>query len=226
MIEINLLPPEMRKVDRTSLKRLLCMVTAIVLVSGSVMGAGLSWRRHKSLSEEKVLLTEDVSRLEPAAKEYDVLMGEIQEIQTRIATIEEIRATRLRWGSKLDQLYAILPEYVWFVELELKKSKGRGTVLQPTSTLVMGCYVAGADEKRYSEFCRVITGELVGEGPYTGETFFGEFDRLVYSGWVRDAFPETEEGIALKFELELPVASAAAPLPPKRQIRPVVTAKK
>ena len=114
MIEINLLPPEMRKVDRTSLKRLLCMVTAVVLVSGSVMGAALSLRRHKSLSEEKVSLTEEVSRLEPAAKEYDVLMGGIQEIQMRIATIDEIRSTRLRWVSKLHQPDALLPAYGWF----------------------------------------------------------------------------------------------------------------
>ncbi len=226
MIEINLLPPEMRKVDRTSLKRLLCMVTAVVLVSGSVMGAGISYRRHRTLSEEKVTLTGEVARLEPAAKEYDVLMSEIQEIQTRIATIAEIRSTRLRWGSKLDQLYAILPEYVWFEEIGLKRARGRGTVLQPVSTLSMECYVAGADEKRYSEFCRVLTGELVGEGPFTGETFFSEFDKLLYSGWERDDFPETEEGIALKFKLELPVTSPAAPVPPKRQVRPVVAAKK
>lgn len=213
----------MRKVDRTSLKRLLCMVTAVFLVSASLIALTLSVRRHHTEASRKVHLTQEVARVEPLAKEYDVLSAEIQEIEMRINTIAEIESTRLRWGRKLDQLYTILPEYVWFSKVELKQTRGRGAQLgQSSANLSFECYVAGADEKRYAEFRRILTGELVGEGPYTGEEFFADFDELGYSGWSREEFPATEEGVALKFDLELPVKSLAAPAPSKKVVRPVV----
>jgi Tfp pilus assembly protein PilN len=224
MIEINLLPPEMRKVDRTSLKRLLCMVVAVVLLSGSIIGMLVSVRRWRAESDKKASLSVEVARLEPLAKEYDVISSEIQEIEARISTISEIRSTRLRWGVKLDQLYAILPEYVWFDKIELKKGRATGAAAQKgaISILNLECLVAGADERKYAEFRRVLTGEVAGEGPYTGADFFGDFDNIGYSGWTREEFPATEEAVALKFDLDLSVKQLAAPVAPKRVVRPVV----
>ncbi len=223
MIEINLLPPEMRKVDRTSLKRLLCMVTVVVLVSASLLAVALSFKRYRAEGARKVSLQSEVARLEPLAREYDVLSAEIQQIQMRLQTIAEIRATRLRWGRKLDQLYAILPDYVWFSRIDLRQARGRSPLASgPTATLTLECYVAGADEKKYSEFRRILTGEVVADGAYTGEDFFSEFQSLGYSGWSREDFPATEEGVALKFDLELPLKPMAAPAPVSTPARPVV----
>ncbi len=228
MIEINLLPPEMRKVDRTSLRRLLCLATAAVLVSGSALGLALSAKRYVGEKARRTTLTEQVARLEPIAKEYDQLQAELQEIETRISTISDIRATRLRWGMKLDQLYAVLPEYVWFEEMELKQARGRIVAGQPTmaSMLTLNCLLAGADEKRYAEFRRILMGEVLAEGPFTGEQFFAEFDALGYSGWTREDYPATEEGVALKFDLELTVKPLTEPAAaPAKATRPVVAAK-
>lgn len=214
----------MRTVDRTSLKRLLCMVAAVVLLSGSAIGLALTWKRHHAETARNVHLSQEVARLEPLAKEYDVLSAEIQGIQMRIQTIREIRSTRLRWGRKLDELYAILPEYVWFSKLELKKLAARGPA-SSTSTLTMECLVAGADEKRYAEFRRILIGEVAADGPCTGEDFFADFENVDYSGWTREDFPATEEGVALKFDLALTVSALAAPAAaPKRVVRPVVAA--
>jgi len=213
----------MRKVDRTSLKRLLCMVVGVVLVSGSLIAVSLSFKRYHAESARNTSLSQEVARLEPLAREYDVLSAEIQEIQTRIATIAEIKSTRLRWGRKLDQLYTILPEYVWFSKVELKQTRGRGIqAAGATSTLILECFVAGADEKRYAEFRRILSGEVVAEGPYTGDDFYVDFDELGYSGWSREDFPATEEGVALKFDLELPVKPLVAPVAPNKVVRPVV----
>lgn len=227
MIEINLLPLEMRKVDRTSLKRLVSTVAAIVLFSGSVIGVALSVKAYRSEVTKKAEATAEVARVEPVAKEYDALDAEVKGIETRIQTIEKIRTTRMRWGRKLDQLYAVLPEYVWFEKLELKNVKAAGTQVVPTSTLVMECLLAGADEKRYAEFRRVLTGEVVGDAPYTGREFFGDFAALGGASWEREEFKDTEEGVALKFALELPVKSAVpvAPAKPKPVVRPSVAAK-
>lgn len=213
----------MRKVDRTSLKRLLCMVIAVFLVSASLIALTLSLKRYHTETSRKVDLTGEVARLEPLAKEYDVLSAEIQEIEMRISTIAEIKSTRLRWGRKLDQLYTILPEYVWFSQMDLKQNRGRGAQLgQSSGSFTFECYVAGADEKLYAEFRRILTGELVGDGPYSGEEFFADFAELGYSGWSREEFPGTEEGVALKFALELPLKALAAPTPQNKVVRPVV----
>lgn len=228
MIEINLLPAEMRKVDRTSLRRLLCLVTAAVLVSGSIIGLAMSAKRYTGEKARRTTLTQEVARLEPVAKEYDVLSAEVQEIETRISTISDIKSTRLRWGMKLDQLYAILPDYIWFDQMELKQMRGRvvGGQTATISSLSLECLVAGADERRYAEFRRILTGDVIGDGPFTGQDFFADFATLGYSGWSREDFPATEEGVALKFDLELgvkPLAEAAT-APPKAA-RPVVAAK-
>ncbi len=187
MIEINLLPPEMRKVDRTSMKRLLCMITAVVLVSASAIGVITSVKRYHDESAKNVELNQEVARLEPLATEYDVLSAELVEIGTRIRTIDEIRSTRLRWGVKLDQLYAILPDYVWFDKVELKAGRATGPAAAAgiVSKLLLECFAAGADEKRYAEFRRVLTGELVADGPYSGDEFFSDFDKLNSTGWSR-----------------------------------------
>jgi hypothetical protein len=163
----------------------------------------------------------------PVAKEYDVLSAELKSIETRISTIEEIQATRMRWGQKLDELYAILPEYVWFDKVELKNTRTMVAGQNGTaSTLLMNCYLAGADEKKYAEFRRVLMGEIVGEAPYTGRDFFKDFTALSDSGWQRESFASTEEGVALKFEIELPLKSLTPPsAPPQAVVRPVVAAK-
>jgi hypothetical protein len=228
MIEINLLPPEMRKVDRTSLKRLLTMVTAVVLLSASVIGVTVYLKAFYSQRADSAYLRTEVARLEPLAKEYDVLSAELKGIETRIATIEEISTTRLRWGRKLDELYAILPEYVWFDKVELKNVRGPATAAQANaSKLILECYLAGADEKRYAEFRRILTGEIAGEGPYKGADFFNDFASIGYSGWSREDFPASEEGVALKFNLELDLKplGAAAAAAPKAPVKPVVAAK-
>ena len=204
------------------------MVTAVVLVSASGIGLAVSAKHYRAEGARKVSLTEEVDRLEPLAKEYDVLGAEIQEIETRIVTIAEIRATRLRWGEKLDQLYAILPDYVWFKKLELKKGRARGPVAggsQSVSLLTLECLVAGADETRYAEFRRILTGEVAGDGPYTGEDFFADFESLGYSGWSREDKPETQEGVALEFTLELAVRPLVVTTPVAKVTRPVVAAK-
>jgi Tfp pilus assembly protein PilN len=215
MIEINLLPPEMRKIDRTSLKRLASMVTAVILLSASVIGVTVFLRNYYAAQAEKQRLTTDVNRLEPLAKEYDVLSAELKGIETRLATIDEIRATRVRWGKKLDQLYAILPDYVWLDKIELKTARGATPNAGPTAKLTLDCFLAGADEKRYAEFRRVLTGELVSTGPYNGVQFFEDFAKLGYSGWSREDFPSTEEGVALKFNLELDLKTMAAAAQPQ-----------
>ncbi len=203
------------------------MVAAVVLLSGSAIGLILSVKRYRAEQASKASLTKEVARLEPLAKEYDVISAQIQEITTRIQTIAEIKSTRLRWGKKLDELYTILPDFVWFDKIELKKSRARGAAARngSASTLSLECLVAGADEKQYAQFRRVLTGELAGDGPYTGEDFFSDFDSLGYSGWTRAKFPTTEEGVALKFDLTLPVRQLQAPTPPKKVVRPVVAAK-
>lgn len=202
------------------------MVTAVVLLSASVIGITLFLKGYYSAMSEGAFLTKEIARLEPLAKEYDVLSAELQGIETRIATIAEIRSTRLRWGRKLDQLYAILPDYVWFDKIELKTQKTvSAAATAPTSRLTLECFLAGSDEKRYAEFRRVLTGELAGEGPYKGDDFFADFSDLGYSGWSREDFPASQEGVALKFDLELGLKPLAAPVAPQKVTRPVVAAK-
>ena len=48
---------------------------------------------------------------------------------------------------------------------------------------------------------------------------------LGFAETLREDFPATEEGVALKFDLELVVRQLVAPAPVKKVVRPVVAAK-
>jgi Tfp pilus assembly protein PilN len=105
MIQINLLPEEMRRASRTSPKALGLLVVASVLAFGAVGTTGFLWFNVRADKRARMAITqEQLDNLTPRAQYADKLKKEKEEFEKRNKTIGEIAASRIVWSRKLDRL--------------------------------------------------------------------------------------------------------------------------
>ena len=140
MIEINLLPPQYRTVERTPLPVFLGVIGGIVVIAGLGMwwGALVTKKNNlitnrdakKNTKESKAREVEEIKKLEK----------EIADSQGRIDTVLGIAESKIYWGAKLDQLMKILPTYAWIESLSFDGSK-----------VVLSCKARGTSLQRYTE---------------------------------------------------------------------------
>lgn len=136
MIEINLLPPQYRTVERTPLPIFLGLIGGIVLVAVTGLYLVALTTKTQTLDNEKVRLVgvRDVKAKE--VEEIRKIERELQESQGRIDTVLGIAESKLYWAHKLEQMARLLPRYVWIDTLNFDgqrlslSCKARGTSLQ------------------------------------------------------------------------------------------------
>ncbi len=136
MIEINLLPPQYRTVERTPLPVFLGFVAGVAVVG--VMLISLIALRAKAdrLTELKTQLTATKDAKAKEVEEIRKIERELADSQGRIDTVLSIAESKVYWAMKLDQLVRILPRYVWLDRIDfdggkvLLTCKARGTSLQ------------------------------------------------------------------------------------------------
>jgi Tfp pilus assembly protein PilN len=123
MIEINLLPPELRDVDKDKktttleLSKLILLVPAcvallfcvhVVLWVGGMMRVGTV----KRLSAEWSSLESERKRIQ----EYDL---EYATVTKQVGKVREMASRRILWAGKLKALSRHLPAGVWFTDLSV-----------------------------------------------------------------------------------------------------------
>ena len=213
MIEVNLLPPEYRRVERTPLPRLVVLVVGTGMVVASLFYLVLiGWVKMGQEKSRERDLNETKARQAAPLAERSQLEAEIGAIESRKNTISNIWQTRMIWSRKLDQLCDIVPRFIGFTRLEfLGPQASRGRLPEATETggtLTVDCLSATSEEKRLADFLRVLQGQLAPEPPATQETaidFFKDFLRVDDSGWKKNEYKEYAEKEALEFRLELPL---------------------
>jgi Tfp pilus assembly protein PilN len=109
MIQINLLPEELRRNTRTSPKALALLFIVSVVSFGSAGFTGFLWFNVKADREARVQIAQDqLDGLTPRAKYADNLSKEKAEFDKRNKTITEIASSRVVWTKKLDRLSEIV----------------------------------------------------------------------------------------------------------------------
>lgn len=219
MIEVNLLPPEYRRIERTPLPRFLVFMVGAAAIVASLFYlfyvGYLRINREKGRSEA---LREQIALQKPRLDIYDRLNAEIAAFEARKSALEEIWQSRILWSAKFDQLCDLVPSYVGLTCLEFTPARARRARVtiggETAGTLVLDCISATANEKRLANFMRVLKGEAPPEPPAeksVGKKFFEDFSVLVDSGWKKSEFKDYVEKEALEFRLEL----LLKPLKPK-----------
>jgi len=111
MIEINLLPQEMRQPEGTPLPRLLTIIGGVVLaVVGGLFGAQyyvvkIPQLRIMIADKERVKAQKGNVR-ERVAK----LQGELTKIQEKVNSMQTLEDSRIRWARVLDRIRKAVPE--------------------------------------------------------------------------------------------------------------------
>jgi len=221
MIQINLLPEEMRRSTRTSPKTLGLLFVATVLCFGGVGTTGFLWFNVRADKQARVDISqEQLDNMMPRAKYADQLDKEKTEFEKRNKTIGEIASSRIVWTRKLDRLSEIVSRdatqqrhRVWLSSLDVNAV----TDSQNAGVKIAG-YSAGDDLEGVSNFHEDLrTDPVFKEGFVT----FTPPDQKVQ---------EAEEGFEppkkteFKFEAKLPVKEKKKG-PPRKAPAPAPAAK-
>ena len=197
MIEINLLPPHYRTVERTPLPVFLGVIGGIIVVAGLGMWWGALVNKKNNLNA-----TRDARRALKVSKADEVekirkLEKEIADSQGRIDTVLGIAESKIYWGAKLDQLMKILPNYAWIESLNFDGQK-----------VVLQCKARGTSLQRYTELRQRFRNDT---------NFMYNFDSIPLTAIdVVNPGPYFLERAVLSFTVTLPIRQVEqAPAPKK-----------
>ena len=205
MIEVNLLPSELRRIERTPLPRFLVIIlgTAAVMATGA-FGVVVNLRNVPDLEAKQSAVENDIRDGNVSAAAWDKLQEEIGDAQARKQAIAELWRTRILWSKKLAQLSQMVPPFVGFTEVRLEENHGGGFGGQDCSgMLTLESLISGADLDRVAQWRRTVEGN---------KPFFSSFLDLLPTETTRvgvreDTFVEKE---ALRVAIKMPIKTTAA----------------
>jgi len=159
MIQINLLPHELRPIKRTPVPYILSVL--VLLLALAVLGSiwmgnsntrlerSVELQNHKTQLEELRPITEEMAQLEQQKKI----------LEERIAVIQEIVSDRIIWSRQLWNISRLTPDNVWYsnisqssrmttVEKDVPDPKRKGKTIKskvkvPQGYLILEGYVTG-----------------------------------------------------------------------------------
>ncbi len=109
MIQINLLPEELRRVGSVPPKTLALLGAASVLGFGSLCTLAFLFFNVRADAANRVeIAQEQLDNLSPQAMYADALEKEKADFERRSDTIQQIASSRILWTRKLDRLSAIV----------------------------------------------------------------------------------------------------------------------
>ncbi len=125
MIRINLLPDEYRRVERTSIALFLVFMVLVVAACLSAVFMGYTMIQNAKLERRKRDASAQVQRLQAEVADIDEKRREMQEFGKRHRVIMTIRANRIYWSRKLDELASVMQknglEDAWLVGLKMEQ---------------------------------------------------------------------------------------------------------
>ena len=164
MIEINLLPPQYRTVERTPLPVFLSLIAGIVLIGLSFVLLMVMVRQTQVVEERRGKLVQDHEQKRKEAEAVDQLEKDILDARGRIDTILGIAESKIPWAVKLNQLARICPPYIWIDTLAMaQKPDGSGE-------LRLQCNASGTNLERFTSFRRALRNDT---------NFFYHFDDVI-----------------------------------------------
>ncbi|NLN92331.1 MAG: hypothetical protein GX130_03350 [Candidatus Hydrogenedens sp.] len=123
MIRINLLPKELRPVQRTPIPHIVSLlILAAVLVFMNNVYTDL--RLERTIVTSKVDKTnKELSGLQEAVEEHKALIKQKALLQRKILAIQEILEGKTVWSEQLHQLASLTPENIWYKRIRVTSKK-------------------------------------------------------------------------------------------------------
>lgn len=120
MININLLPEELRPVKRTPVPYLLSALAAamVVMAMGMIFvadAAHIASERRELAKNQK-----ELDRLRPVVDEYNALSAQKEKLAVQVQTIDEIARDRIIWSRQLHNLNRLALKNLWYDAIQVK----------------------------------------------------------------------------------------------------------
>ena len=213
MIEVNLLPQELRRVEHTPLPRFLTIIVGTTFVSILIaLGAIFHLRRLPDVARMDAALNQEVTTSTQSEKEHDLLLGQMEEVKQRKRAIAEIWRARIIWSQKLQQLGQMMPKFIGLSKLTIEEAKRSGRDNEVGGYLSLASVCAGADVDRLAMFRRILCGDYPANespDPWIGRVWYQDFASIDATPWVRKDMPDYVEKEALDFTLKLAMKADA-----------------
>jgi len=131
MININLLPPELRPIRRSGLPYVVVAIagTVVVVVLLSIFMANGVAVANKSNDLEG--LKAECQRVRESAKEVKELEIKKASIEAKDKAMKEITSDRIVWSEQLHYLARLMPDQVWLKDIEVETKTRTKTVPVP-----------------------------------------------------------------------------------------------
>lgn len=175
MIEINLLPENLRKAESTPLPRQLTIYLGVAVCAGLLF---LNWfyMNESSKADKKLKrVTAEVNQEQQKITALDNLIAEIEQIKSHVTTVEDLYRNRTIWAKILFDLKNIINEqeynkandaleYLWLTSLSLEESRssgGFGMPAQKTKTMKLEGQASAKNTRRATMMVRNLIDSMV-----------------------------------------------------------------
>ncbi len=195
MLEINLVPEEYKRTERTPLPRFVTIIVGVVLVAVGLVAVffvKLAWLDAATATNSA--LEQRVASLAEDAKRYDELVNDITQLEKRRQVISDLWQKRVIWSRKLDELIDLVPAYVWVSDLNLveptrtsarRAARAGASGAENAGKLTMDVVTDSADWRRIADFWRILIGEepvLADPNLERSQQFAADFIELGHDG--------------------------------------------
>lgn len=210
MIEINLLPEDLKRTSRVNRgagqRPLILLVVLLAAVAG-----GMGYFRVAHLSPRRAAHEALASRLAGLRKQADelaTLERSIKHVEKRKRALATLYQSRYLWAEKLDQLIDIIPPNVWLRSAKLSAPR-RTRTGSGGGIFTLECNSAGAEEKGITLFRERLRAN---------EAFWNDVAAMNRIAHRRREYPEYVEGVALEFTVDLDLKNRVpSEAPPARR---------
>jgi Tfp pilus assembly protein PilN len=157
MIEINLLPPDRRPIERTPLPRFVALLVGILVIGAELFYAFL-FHAIRIPNDKEALgqLKVNAERKKTDAAQADKYQKAIDDLNVRTKAVVDLIRNRNKtwvWTPVLDHLDepSVLPDEVWLTKLDVKPPAGKS----PGSATIIG-FVRGGVHERIDKFAEFV----------------------------------------------------------------------
>ncbi len=217
MININLLPEELRPQPRSPLPYLMAMVLAVAVVFYCLISFYTLHARNSALKNSEAEFKTKIAEVRDSVEAVKELEKKKRELNAKQIAIGKIWSDRLLWSKVLYDLAGLVPENVWLSDIkeevkvttvqvknpDPKASQPTRSVKKTERTLVVGGYALSLQAEQGVE----LVGQLVRAMEKSPE-FSRNFRNPTPQGVYDDEFDKFS---VKKFEIKTNIVTRGAP---------------
>jgi len=115
MIEINLLPEELRQTEGTPPARLAAIIVGVVVACGIGVMIGKRYLVDIPVMQSEIKNREsEITNLKKKEQDVKNTIAQIETLKAKVATLDNLIQSRIRYSRLLDRLCDAVPDGVWF----------------------------------------------------------------------------------------------------------------